>query len=250
MFHVFQAGGGWLMLLLLLICPLRGPYTPARPHLLDVDSPSPPGNVTPESSRSWRCDYCEPARMVFAIHEQERAQNTIIWFVLTFVSALGRENTEFWKRVLPLGLEWEGLAQRSSLGGPQRHRPREPRGWGCAEPLGPGLSVDLDRVDSLPEACGAPPHPSGLLLTPPPPPSTGLPPWQGSLNPQRGSSFSPPPLAGLLSRRNSSSSAVVLFPRLLWNLQTRLHFLLLSALAFGFEWCDNLPLWTLPRMKS
>lgn len=154
------------------------------------------------------------------------------------------------RRVLPLGLEWEGLAQRSSLGGLQRHHPREPRGWGCAEPLGPGLSVDLDRVDSLPEACGAPPHPSGLLLTPPPPPSTGLPPWQGSLNPQRGSSFSPPPLAGLLSQRNSSSSAVVLFPRLLWNLRTRLHFLLLSALAFGFEWCDNLPLWTLPRMKS
>lgn len=52
MFHIFQAGGGWLMLLLLLTCPLRGPYTPARPHLLDVDSPSPPGNVIPESSGS------------------------------------------------------------------------------------------------------------------------------------------------------------------------------------------------------
>ena len=36
--------------------------------------------------------------MAFAIREQEGTQNTIIWFVLTFASALGRENTAFWKK--------------------------------------------------------------------------------------------------------------------------------------------------------
>lgn len=112
------------------------------------------------------------------------------------------------RQVLSLGLDWEGLAQRGSLGGPQRHRPHEPRGWGCAEPVVPGASLDLDRVDCL--------RPAGLLPTPwgsslPHPPWRGSysqqgsssplwrdPPPAGLPQPRWGSSFSPSPLVGLL----------------------------------------------------
>lgn len=188
MFHIFQAGGGWLMLLLLLTCPLRGPYTPARPHLLDVDSPSPPGNVIPESSGSWWCDYCELARMAFAIGEQEGAQNTIIWFVLTFVSALGRENTAFWKKGASPGSGMRGSGTEEQPG----RATETPSTW--AQRLG------LHRAPSTWVVCGlgqsgltawglwgssppfgAPPYPAPSLLHKAPP-MAGL----------------PQPLAGLL----------------------------------------------------
>ena len=159
------------------------------------------------------------------------------------------------RKVLSLGLDWEGLAQRGSLGGPQSHRPREPRGWGCAEPVVPGASLDLDRVDCLRPA-GLLPTPRGSSLPHAPwrgsysqqgsssPPLKGSSPPQGSPNPGGAPPFPLPPWWG------SSPSAVVLLPLLLRDLRTRLHLPLLSALAFGFEWCYNLPLWTLPRMKS
>lgn len=51
MFHVFQAGGGLVDVLLAPDLSLERTLYPSRPHLLDVDSPS-PGNVTPESSGS------------------------------------------------------------------------------------------------------------------------------------------------------------------------------------------------------
>ena len=205
MFHVSQAGGSWLVWLLLLTLPLRGPHIPARPHLLDVDSPSPPGSVTRESSRSWCCDYCEPAarRLPFLIRKELKTQSSGLSWPLFLPLAV--RTLRSGRRVLPLGLEWEGLARRGNLGGPQS---QPPSSWAQrlgvrAEPVGPGWSVDLDRAHWLPEACGAPPHPAGLLLTPPllggaPPPNRAPPPLSAGLSPLARLLLPPPPSAELL----------------------------------------------------
>ena len=204
-FFVSQAGGSWLVWLLLLTLPLRGPHIPARPHLLDVDSPSPPGSVTRESSRSWCCDYCEPAarRLPFLIRKELKTQLSGLSWPLFLPLAV--RTLRSGRRVLPLGLEWEGLARRGNLGGPQSHRPREPRGWGCARSrwdLG-GLWTWTERTDCLRPA-GLLPTPRGSSLRRPSSagllPLTGLllpspqgsPPWRGSsfpLPPRRSSSF-------------------------------------------------------------
>ena len=193
MFHVFQAGGRWLVWLLLPTCPFRAPYTPARPHLLDVDSPYPPeaGGVITVSRPAWRLPFVSRK-------ELKTRSSGLCWPLLL---PLAVRTLRSGRKALPLGLDWEGLAQRSSLGGPQSHRPREPRGWGCAEPIVPGASLDLDRVDWLPEACGAPPYPVPLGGAPtpsraPPLPSAGILPLQGSPNPCGAPPFPLPPWRG------------------------------------------------------
>lgn len=92
---------------------------------------SPPGNVTPEILGSWWCAYCESSHG--ACHSWAGKSSNTSSVCLDLCFCLGRENTEFWKKGMLLGL-MRVLAQRSSLGGLQRHHPREPRGWGCAEP--------------------------------------------------------------------------------------------------------------------
>lgn len=111
------------------------------------------------------------------------------------------------KGCFPWVWKWEGLAQRSSLGGPQRHRPREPRGQQSPRTW---VVCGLGQRDSLPEAAlrGSSP-PSGLLLTPPLPPPRGSPHGRAP-QPPAGLLLLPSPLAG--PSHCGTSSAVVPLP--------------------------------------
>ena len=162
------------------------------PHLaVWLVNPPEAGGVITVSRPAWRLPFVSRK-------ELKTRSSGLCWPLLL---PLAVRTLRSGRKALPLGLDWEGLAQRSSLGGPQSHRPREPRGWGCAEPIVPGASLDLDRVDWLPEACGAPPYPVPLGGAPtpsraPPLPSAGILPLQGSPNPCGAPPFPLPPWRG------------------------------------------------------